>query len=427
MPEGAEILRFTRALERWGFRATPPFHIEPPIGDAKQLARLFTSRSGELSRAILPLFNGRNILVRGMLGVGKSAFILRLLHELDAQAKIAKDRLRPIYIYHFYGGTTEDFYRLITLTLAQILSDKDQEALNVLDALQGWKITSSRSRGVGAKFGVQLMEMAKAEIGLETKEETKREVASFNPYDLLERFVEQAYKRFGRLVIAVDDLDKSKPENLRLVQAMLQGALPLLRNNRIGFILTGITLPLAHLAAYDLYGAMLGLFDETVQLNVLLPEELREIARKTLGLVRKVEQASPLPFHEDALVAAAARSHGIPRLFNIICAKLLEQAVLQDIDFIDGVAFTRCYEAIQARISATVTPQMRSILSVAKNYGGFSSDMSDDALDKLGMTTFVELIPMADYLVANDLMVRQEYEGGVRYAVADIAEKAAES
>jgi hypothetical protein len=100
---------------------------------------------------------------------------------------------------------------------------------------------------------------------------------------------------------------------------------------------------------------------------------------------------------------------------------------LQDIDFIDGAAFTRCYEAIQASISATVTPQMCSILSVAKNYGGFSSDMSDDALDKLGMTTFVELIPMADYLVANDLMVRQEYEGGVRYAVSDIVQKASES
>jgi hypothetical protein len=98
MPEGAEIFRFTRAIERWGFRATPPFHIELPIGDAKQLARFFTGRGGELSRAILPLFNGRNILVRGMLGAGKSAFILRLLHELDAQAKIAKDRLRPISI-----------------------------------------------------------------------------------------------------------------------------------------------------------------------------------------------------------------------------------------------------------------------------------------------------------------------------------------
>jgi hypothetical protein len=332
MPEGAEILRFTRAIERWGFSAMPPFRIEPPIGDARQLARLFTGRRGDLSRAILPLFNGRNILVRGMLGVGKSAFILRLLHELDAQAKIARDRLRPIYIYHFYGGTTEDFYRLIVLALAQILADKDQQAKELLESFQGWKITSSRSRGIGAKFGVQLMELAKAEVGLETKEETKREVVSFNPFDLLERFVVQACKRFGRLVIAVDDLDKAKPENLRLVQEMLQGTLPLLRNDRIGFILTGITLPLAHLAAFDLYGAMLGLFDETVQLNVLLPDELREIAGKTLNIVRKVEQASPLPFHEEALVAAAACSHGIPRLFNIICAKLLEQAVLQ-LDF----------------------------------------------------------------------------------------------
>jgi hypothetical protein len=181
MAEGAEILRFTRAMERWGFKATPPFHIEPPIGDARQLARLFTGRRTELSRSILPLFNGRNILVRGMLGVGKSAFILRLLHELDAQAKAARDRLLPIDIYHFYGGTTEDFYRLVVLALAQLLSDKDKEAQAVLEVLRGWKITSSRSRGVGAKFGVQLCELAKAEISLDAKDETKRDVASFNP------------------------------------------------------------------------------------------------------------------------------------------------------------------------------------------------------------------------------------------------------
>lgn len=426
MAEGAEILRFTRAMERWGFRATPPFHIEPPIGDARQLACLFTGRREELSRAILPLFNGRNIPVQGMLGVGKSAFILRLLHELDAQAKAARDKLLAIYIYHFYGGNTEDFYRLIVLVLAQILSDKDKEARALLDALRGWKVTSLRSRGVGAKFGVQLCELAKAEISLDATDETKREMAAFSPLDFLEPFGERACKRFGRLVIAVDDLDKSKPENLRLVQTMQQGALPLLRHNRLGFILTGITLPLAHLATFDLYGAMPGLFDETVQLNVLLPEELRDIAMKTLSSVQTAEHVSPLPFHEDAIMAAATRSHGIPRLFNILCAKLLEQAVLQNVDFIDGHAFTRCYEVIQTRISAEVTPQMRAVLRVARSYGGFSSEMPDEALDRLGLTTFVEVLPLADYLVANDLMVRQDYEGGARYVVSDIAVKAAE-
>ena len=69
---------------------------------------------------------------------------------------------------------------------------------------------------------------------------------------------------------------------------------------------------------------------------------------------------------------------------------------------------------------------MRAVLAVAKNYGGFSSDLADEALDRLGITTFVELIPLADSPAANDLMVRQEYEG-VRYAVADIAQKAAVS
>ena len=297
----------------------------------------------------------------------------------------------------------------------------------MLEALQGWKVTTSRSRGVGGKLGVRLLQVPTAEISVEAKGETKREPTLLNPFDYLERFLELAYKRFGRLVIAVDDLDKAKPENLRLVQAMLQGALPLLRNDRIGFILTGITLPLAHLAAFDLYGSMLGLFDENLQLTVLSPEELQEIALKTLNLVRKEEQASLHPYGEEAIAAAATRSHGIPRLFNIICAKTLEQAVLQNIDFIDGPAFAQCYEAVQSGIGARVTPQMRAVLTVAKNYGGFSVDMPDDALDRLGVTTYVELIPLADYLVANDLMVRQEYEGGVRYAIADIASKAVES
>jgi uncharacterized protein YfaP (DUF2135 family) len=36
-------------------------------------------------------------------------------------------------------------------------------------------------------------------------------------------------------------------------------------------------------------------------------------------------------------------------------------------------------------------------------------------------------IDLADSLVVNDLMMRQEYEGGGRYAVPYIAEKAAQS
>jgi len=392
MPEGDEILRFARARDRWSFKAMPPFHIEPPIRDAQQLARLFTGRRAELSRVILPLYNGRNILVRGMLGVGKSAFILRLLHELDAQARAAKGKLLPIYIYHFYGGTTDDFYRLILFAVAQVLADKDDdEAKGVLEALRGIKVTASRSRGMGAKFGVHLFQVAKAEVDLEAKEGATREVTLANPFDFLARLVERANRRFGRLVIAVDDLDKAKPENLRLVQAMLQGALPLLRSDRLSFILTGITLPLARTP------------------------------------VRNQQREDPHPFTEEAIAEAAARSHGIPRLFNIICARTLEQAALQGIEVIDAAAFARCYEAIQTSRSAEVTPQMRAVLAVAKRYDGFSSEMPDEALDKLGLTTFIELIPLADYLVANDLMVRQEYEGGVRYTVADIAAKAAQS
>jgi hypothetical protein len=224
----------------------------------------------------------------------------------------------------------------------------------------------------------------------------------------------------------VDDLDKARPENVRLVQTMLQGALPLLRSDKCAFILTGLTLPLAHMAAFDLYGSMLGLFDEAIQLNVLSPDELRTIAVKTLNLVRRQERDDSYPFDEEAIAEAATRSHGIPRLFNVICARVLEQAALQEIEVIDQDTFGACYEAVQIGVSAEVTPQMRSVLAIAsRTPGGFSSEMPDEVLDELGFTTFVELMPLAEYLVANDLMIRQEYEGGVRYIVADLASRAA--
>lgn len=426
MPEGNELLRFAAAKKRWGWRDTPPFRVEPPIDDARQLARLFTGRQTELSRVILPLYNGRNILVRGMLGVGKSAFILRVLHELDAQAKAAREKILPIYIYHFYGGSTEDFYRLILYALSGILADRDDEAKGVQDALRGLKVTASRSRGISGKAGVHIFQVAEAEVDIETGRETSREFTLENPHYFVDEFLKRAIKRFGHLVIAVDDLDKARPENVRLIQTMLQGALPLLRSDKCAFILTGLTLPLAHMAAFDLYGSMLGLFDEAIQLNVLSSDELRTIAVKTLNLVRREERDDPHPFDKAAIAEAATRSHGIPRLFNIICARVLEQASLQDIEVIDLKAFTTCYEAVQIGVSAEVTPQMRSVLAVAsRTPGGFSPEMPDEALDELGFTTFVELMPLAEYLVANDMMIRQEYEGGVRYIVADLASRAA--
>lgn len=426
MAEGNELLKFATAKKRWGWKATPPFRVEPPIDDAGQLARLFTGRQTELSRVILPLYNGRNVLVRGMLGVGKSAFILRVLHELDAQAKAAREKILPIYIYHFYGGTTDAFYRLILYALSGVLADEDDEARGIQDALRGLKVTAGRSKGVSGKVGVHIFQVAEAEVGGEIGRETSREFTLENPHYFVDEFLKRATKRFGRLVIAVDDLDKARPENVRLVQTMLQGALPLLRSDKCAFILTGLTLPLAHMAAFDLYGSMLGLFDEAIQLNVLSPDELRTIAVKTLNLVRRQERDDSYPFDGEAIAEAATRSHGIPRLFNVICARVLEQAALHEIEVIDQDTFSACYEAVQIGVSAEVTPQMRSVLAIAsRTPGGFSPEMPDGVLDELGFTTFVELMPLAEYLVANDLMIRQEYEGGVRYIVADLASRAA--
>lgn len=416
-------VRRKKMLPKWGLKQVPPFSDVPPKDNPKRLARLFTGRRNELDRVILPLLDGRNVLVRGMWGVGKTTFILQTLHELSYQASLLEERLLPIYVDNFKGGTLAEFHRLILFALATALADKDEEARAILETMRGVSVSHKRTKAIQGKFELNLFTVASlgGEAGLETG--TERRIGLDNPEYWVEEFLKRAHKRFQHVVIAVDDLDKTDPhpDKFLQVRTMFDGALPLLRSDKCAFILTGRTLTVAQ----DIYGAILGIFHRQLQLPVMKPEELREIAIKTLNLARWEERPDPYPFSDEAIAEIAAKSYGIPRQFNLNCADVLEAAVRLGYETLDAEAFAHCFADVQATISADVEAQVRQLLYIAQKHGGFSQD-NRKALDELGWGDFLEVLPLLDYLVQRDLMIRQDYASGMRFIISPRAERAAE-
>ncbi|MFZ1598918.1 MAG: AAA family ATPase [Anaerolineae bacterium] len=421
MPESLAV-RQKRILKQWELRQSPPFSDVPPKDDPKRLERLFTGRQEELDRVILPLLDGRNVLIRGMWGVGKTTFILQTLHELSYQASQVKERLLPIYIDNFKGGTLAEFHRLILFALASTLSDKDDEARAIAEAMRGISVSHKHAKAIKGKFDVSLFSVGSlgGEAGIESS--TEKQIGLDNPEYWVEELLTRARKRYHHIVIAIDDLDKTdpRPDEFLKVRTLFDSALPILRSDKCAFILTGRTLTVAQ----DIYGSILGIFNRQLQLQVLKPEELHEIAVKTLNLVRYEERSDAYPFSDEAIARLSASAVGIPRQFNRNCADVLEAAVRLDHSILDEAAFEACFADMQANVSAEVDAQVRQLLYIAQKNGGFSQE-NRRALGDLGWGDFIEVLPMLDYLVQRDLMIRQDYSSGIRFIVAPRAEMAA--
>jgi hypothetical protein len=131
--------------------------------------------------------------------------------------------------------------------------------------------------------------------------------------------------------------------------------------------------------------------------------------------VRAEPNPTPAPLTEDVIQEIGAKAYGIPRQFNLICEKMLRAAARHRYSKIDQEAFAACFEELRDDVGLTMTPEVRHILHVAQKVGGFSEDLDDEILDQLGVTTFVELLPAVNYLIQNDLMIRLDYERGIRY------------
>jgi hypothetical protein len=390
------LRQYRQILAEWGLTDIP-FQVTPPTDPAK-LRRIFHGRQTEQEKALPALYEGRNVLVRGLWGVGKTTFILYLLDRLQREMAELNESALILYVGQFPGETSEDFFRALLLPLAENLAKAEPEAKHIRDALSGLQITQTRQGQVEGKIDLQLFSLGGSWQG---GQEQNWQIQ--NTYPPLLNLFDLAQKHYGRVVIAIDDLDKKAP---RSVQEMLDSATDLLRQGQgqRGFLLTGRFTSILR----DMSEQMLGLFSERINLPLMTTDELQHVAVNYLNTARKRASGDLKPFNLAVIQQIAGYANHIPRQFNLICEKVMRRAATEGLKQIDEAAMAQLWPAIQSDFALELTPAMRRLLYVARRSGGLSADIDDQILGELGVETFVELLPLLRELESRDWLIRDE-------------------
>lgn len=415
-------------LKKWGLHDTPPFR-GVPSANIEELVQVFVDRDEEIERAILTLDDGENLLVRGMTGIGKTAFIMLTLHEMERNAYGLGLPVLPIHIRQFAGGTRDDFYRVVLYGLAKKLGPRYVRAREIVHALTGEQITRGKSRGLSAGLEVQVPQLLVAKGGGQLGGEESKVLNIEHPEHFVDELLDAAVKKKGyrRVIVAVDDIERCP--NQGSIKTLFESSLDLLRDRRCAFILTGRTLTILE----DVYASGLDVFNETISLKPLSLDQLRLIAIRTLNVVRlHPNNDTTYPFAEESINAIASKSFGIPRQFVLLCGRLLKLAVETGDPELTLPVFARLFEQYQDEVAAQEVPaDIRRILYLGLQQGGFSitkdADM-DLVFEVLGVTTLRQFVDFADNLVQQDLLQRfKDDRGEVLYRLAPGVEKLAAS
>ncbi|MEE3715579.1 ATP-binding protein [Tumidithrix elongata RA019] len=391
------------SFQRWELKENP-FRATPP-DDPELLAQIFYGRDQELDNAIPTLYEGRNILVRGAWGIGKTSLILNLIYQLQQEVAALGEKMLVLYLSGIPGEKPVDFYRALLMSIADSLKDQDTDAQDVVNSLLGYSIQRTKTSTEGK---VQLWVFSFS-IKDETPSNPLTPNANADPYPLLIRILDKAEQNYDRIVFAIDDFDKKDPI---VVQTILEGSLDLFRNSKHrAFIVTGrgfTDLQEATLKA-------LGIFSEDINLAPMTQEDLRHIVINYLNSVRTSSRDDCYPFTEEVMSLITTYAQGFPRQLNTICEKVLRQAASKGYDEIDIEAFTDVWQLVQQDYTRSISPQLRHLLYIAYQAGGISEDIKDEDLAKLDALTYVSLLPKLKSMEELGVLIRREDEGGIRF------------
>lgn len=393
------LKNYKEALKRWGLRSNP-FESTPP-DDFEKLAKIFYGRNQELDIALVTLYEGRNVLIRGKWGIGKTALIKTLLYRLQQEVDELGEEMLVIYISDLPSASVSDFYRSVLLAVTKQLSENSDKAKNVADSLGGMLVTHKNKLEGGVNLGFFALKGS--------REPNSIELSESELYRQLLYWLGQAEEIYGKVVIAVDDMDKKETP---IVQQILESSLDLFRQGRKrAFLMTGRGFT-------DLQDATLqalGIFSESIELAPMSTEELKQIALNYLNSERLTPSTNILPFTEEVLAQIVEYAQGTPRQLNYICERVLRQAGMKGYEVIDGDAWIVLHQGLQENLLKDLSPHLRRLLYVAYQEQGLSEDISNKTLDRLNVLTFTEILPQLIKLESMDLIIRSEDEQGFRF------------
>jgi hypothetical protein len=222
-------------------------------------------------------------------------------------------------------------------------------------------------------------------------------------------WIKQAEEIYGKVVIAVDDMDKKETP---IVHQILESSLELFRQSKKrAFLMTGR----GFTDLQDGTLRALGIFSESIELAAMSDVELRKIALNYLNSERITASTEVLPFTEEVLAQIVDYAQGTPRQLTCICEKVLRQAAMKGYQQIDDEVWSLLRKDVQESLMQDLSPHLRRLLYVAYQEQGLNEDISNKTLDRLNVVTFAEILPQLIKLESMDLVIRLENEEGFRF------------
>lgn len=405
------ILRsHNETFKKWQLRENP-FRSTPPE-DPQKLLKVFYGREEIIKSAMLALYECRNVFIRGAWGMGKTAIIKTLLYKLQQEVKEINEKMLVLYLGGFSGDSPNDFYRLLIPSLAKNLAAEawDDKYAEIINAISGYVIQSSKTTIEGqVKLAIINLSIRK-----ESPDNKSIPTSNINPYPLLMELLQEAEEKFEKVIIAVDDLDK---KDTPIVKEILEGSLQLFRGSeRRAFIMTGR----AFTDLQEVTLQALGIFSEEVKLDLMRQEDLKQIAINYLNTAKSKPENKTDPFAEEVMNLITDYAQGSPRQLNAICEKLLRQAAAENRDIIDLNSFNSAWSQIKTKIALNLSPHLTKLLYIARLTGGITEDIGDNYLEQLGVTTFVQLIPLLIEAEKTDLITRQDTDIGFKFVASQL-------
>ena len=394
---------------KWGLRENP--FSESALDATGMLhapVNVFTGRTNELRDifSMLRSASRRRILIYGWMGIGKTALVLEALDTLR--------RKRSSYLVNYVSlpanARSLADSALIALAQAMVERNGDSAAMQILAQLgiPALRNTADKERKFGFNVGVVSFEQASKSALLATPTEA---AIAFD--GLLDRTLGD----YGQVVIAIDDLDKQKPAQVRQLLREAQGML----KGRASFILTGHPGGLTR----DIVTRDLGLFDLMLRLDPLNPETTYAMLVNYLNSVREepVEDASSpeavRPFTPEAANLLCERSTGVPRYLNRLASySLLKAAELNAKDINEETLLIGLAHADeQIRGQRDLTDEARMVFKLLTEKGILSDDnLTLAELGQVGLQEFNEILPILEDLVQRDLARRLPSERAMEYS-----------
>lgn len=357
--------KYDERLEKIGIKYNP-FSLRAP--EEETLQKVFTNREKEIENTISVIEGGRNALLYGYYGIGKTAFLKYFLYDIAGleDPKVAS-------IYTTFTGTSEtDFIDTVAFALAKQFKDEYQPAKDTYEKMRGIEKTKEHARTMEA--GISAVFKAGGRYMSMEGETFKTSLLPVYTKDFIKETLNTMSKKY-RILIGVDEIDKMNPRDFNKLIARTRDVL----GYNASFMFTGsyTFLSLAGTVISTQYGA----FDVKTELPTMSKKDLKESAVKYSRLAGKT-----CPFTDEALEHLAEQSMGVPRVMMVLCRGAVEYAAAKGLKKIDrgniDITLTFTGESIYNALLPTQKKVVEYILSI----GGGIESVTDKVSADIGVT-----------------------------------------